>query len=181
MDQNDDGTISIAELSGEMEKHHITFNKVVAEEFINNLIGIKKSESYELESFDSKKMTNDLELKVKKCFIKLYKILTLKKLTLYKTFLAYDTDRSGELGLEEFSKILKRLDASFNEDEVVSVFEFIDTDRSKTIEFDELNSYYSKVNGIPENWDLPSEYKHKTAKKWMFDCHLQSIKINCGL
>ena len=45
-------------------------------------------------------MNNELELKVKKCFVKLYRILTLKKLTLYRTFLAYDADRSGELGLE---------------------------------------------------------------------------------
>jgi len=34
-------------------------------------------------------------MKVKKCFIKLYRILTLKKLTLYRTFVAYDSDKSG--------------------------------------------------------------------------------------
>jgi hypothetical protein len=61
-------------------------------------------------------MNNELELKVKKCFAKLYKILTLKKLTLYKTFLAYDSDRSGVLTIDEFSKIMKRLDTSFNKD-----------------------------------------------------------------
>jgi len=38
------------------------------------------------------------------------------------------------------------------------VFEFIDRDRSKTIEFDELNSMYCKVNGIPQVLDLPQEY-----------------------
>lgn len=45
-------------------------------------------------------MSSELEIKVKKCFIKLYKILTLKKLTLYKTFLAYDSDKSGELTID---------------------------------------------------------------------------------
>ncbi len=59
-------------------------------------------------------MTNELELKVNKCFTKLYQILRLKKLTLYKTFLAYDSDRSGELAIGEFSKIMKRLDSSFS-------------------------------------------------------------------
>lgn len=44
---------------------------------------------------------------------------------------------------------MKRLDGSFTREEVEAVFEFIDKDKSKTIEFDELNSYYCKVNGIP--------------------------------
>ena len=41
------------------------------------------------------RMSNELEYKVKKCFIKLYKILSSKKLTLFKTYSAYDTDKSG--------------------------------------------------------------------------------------
>ena len=45
-------------------------------------------------------MSSELELKVKKCFIKLFKILYSKKLTLFKTFNAYDTDRSGELTVQ---------------------------------------------------------------------------------
>jgi Ca2+-binding EF-hand superfamily protein len=67
-------------------------------------------------------MSSDLEIKVKKCFIKLYRILSSKKLTLYKTFSAYDTDKSGELTIEEFEKIMKRLDNTFTQDEVQSVF-----------------------------------------------------------
>lgn len=51
------------------------------------------------ENFNDK-INGELEVKVKKCFIKLYKILTSKKLTLYKTFSAYDTDKSGELTVE---------------------------------------------------------------------------------
>lgn len=41
------------------------------------------------------RMSNELEYKVKKCFIKLYKIISSKKLTLFKTYSAYDTDKSG--------------------------------------------------------------------------------------
>ncbi len=81
--------------------------------------------------------------------MKLYNILTIKKISLYRTFVAYDADKSGKLGIDEFEKILKRLDGSFTKDEIESIFEFIDKDKSKTIEFDELNSYYCKVNGIP--------------------------------
>lgn len=54
--------------------------------------------------------------------------------------------------------MLKRLDSTFNEDEVQALFEYIDLDHSKTIEFDELNKYYCKVNGIPETLELPPEY-----------------------
>lgn len=98
---------------------------------------------------------------MKKCFVKLFKILSSKKLTLYKTFSAYDTDKSGELTIDEFEKIMKRLDNTFTHEEIVAVFDYIDTDKSKTIEFDELNSYYCKVNGIPESLELPADYKKK--------------------
>lgn len=46
---------------------------------------------------------------------------------------------------------MKRLDSTFTHEEIIAVFDYIDTDKSKTIEFDELNSYYCKVNGIPES------------------------------
>jgi hypothetical protein len=39
---------------------------------------------------------------VKKCFLKLNRILTTKKLTLYATYNAYDTDRNGMLTIMEF-------------------------------------------------------------------------------
>ena len=139
----------------------------MGEDLLNNLIGnlnVKKSESIE-QSFSMTKMSNELEFKVKKCFIKLYKILSSKKLTLYKTFAAYDTDKSGESTIEQFQKIMKRLDNTFSQDEIQGVFEFIDVDHSKTIEFDELNSYYCKVNSIPEALELPPDYFTTKAKK----------------
>lgn len=101
MDSNEDGSISIQEVSSEMEKHHITFHKntETIETLANNIFSVKKSESLE-ESFDAKKIPSELEFKVKKCFVKLFKILSSKKLTLYKTFSAYDTDKSGELTID---------------------------------------------------------------------------------
>ena len=42
-------------------------------------------------------MSSKLEIKVKRCFLKLNKILTNKKLTLFATYNAYDTDRNGQL------------------------------------------------------------------------------------
>jgi hypothetical protein len=50
MDTNADGSISIHELSTEMEKHRISFNKNVAESLENlaamgNMLGVRKSES----------------------------------------------------------------------------------------------------------------------------------------
>lgn len=49
---------------------------------------------------------------------------------------------------------MKKLDATFTDDELSSIFEYIDINHSKTIEFNELNSYYLKVNGIPPTLDL---------------------------
>jgi len=50
MDANDDGSISLKELSSEMEKHHIIFNKNVTENLEsilnnNNTFFVKKSDS----------------------------------------------------------------------------------------------------------------------------------------
>lgn len=89
----------------------------------------------------------------------------MKNLTLYKIFLTYDIDRSGMLSIDEFGKILRRLDTSITEEEVSLVFEFIDTDKSKTVEFDELNSYYCKVNGIPLAMDLPADYQQQRIQQ----------------
>jgi hypothetical protein len=165
MDSNDDGSISMQELSAEMEKHFINFNKgAELEAMISHCsnFAVKKAESLQEESFDARKIPSELEFKVKKCFVKLFKILSSKKLTLYKTFSAYDTDKSGELTINEFEKIIKRLDSSFKLEEIEAVFDFIDTDHSKTIEFDELNSYYCKVNAIPEILELPPDYHPKS-------------------
>ena len=70
---------------------------------------------------------------MKKCFVKLYRILTTKNLTLYKTFYAYDTDKNGQLTIVEFEKIMRRLDTSFTEDEIKTIFQIIDTDHSNTV------------------------------------------------
>ena len=94
-------------------------------------------------------------MKVKKCFLKLHRILTSKKLTLFATYNAYDTDRNGQLTVSEFERILKRLDTSFTSEEIASVFNFIDTDGSKSLDFLELNSYYCKVNGIADTMEIP--------------------------
>ena len=49
--------------------------------------------------------------------------------------------------------MISRLDPSFNEEDVHILFDYIDTDHSKSIEFDELNAYYCKVNGLPLTFD----------------------------
>ena len=49
-------------------------------------------------------------------------------------------------------------------DEIQAIFDLIDEDGSKTVEFDELNNYYCKVNGIPVNMHLPKEYRENKKK-----------------
>jgi len=57
--------------------------------------------------------------------------------------------------------MISRLDSTFTEDDIVSIFDAIDVDHSKTIEFDELNAYYCKVNGLPFSLD-----QGEVAPKW---------------
>lgn len=44
---------------------------------------------------------------------------------------------------------MNKLDKTMPNEEILEAFNLIDEDGSKTIEFDELNKYYCKVNGIP--------------------------------
>lgn len=50
---------------------------------------------------------------------------------------------------------MKNLDPSFTMEEIKSIFTLIDSDESNTVQFDELNNYFCKVNGIPVNRHLP--------------------------
>jgi hypothetical protein len=42
------------------------------------------------------------------------------------------------------------MDAGFTRKDVEEVFDYVDTDKSKSVEFSELRSFYCKINGIPE-------------------------------
>lgn len=75
---------------------------------------------------------------------------------------------------------MKRLDNTFSGEEIRGVFEFIDVDHSKTIEFDELNSYYCKVNGIPETLELPPDYYQKAKKKYWYHYIIQRFSTQDG-
>ena len=101
----------------------------------------------------------ELEAKAKLCFTKLFKVLRYKKMPLRKLFNTYDKDGQGNMNFECFSKMISGLKQEISEVEMQALFDFIDIDGSKTIEFDEVYPYYCKVNGIPENLD---EFAGKT-------------------
>ena len=70
-------------------------------------------------------------------------------MTLQKVFNDFDKQKDGKLSENQFFKMMNKLDKTMPNDEILEAFNLIDEDGSKTIEFDELNKYYSKVNGIP--------------------------------
>ena len=80
-------------------------------------------------------------------------MLSYKKISLKRTFEAYDKEGQGNLSFECFKNMVSRLDPSFTDEDVQMIFDVIDTDRSKSIEFDELNTYFCKVNGLPSDFD----------------------------
>lgn len=138
-----------------MEKHYISFSKLgLDKQGEGGGLQMKKAES--VECLENKKMSSDLESRVKKCFEKLYRILKSKRITLYRTFQAYDQERRGLLTPAEFQRILLKLDPTFTNEETQAVFEFVDIDHSNTIEFEELRSVYCKINGIPETLEDPT-------------------------
>jgi hypothetical protein len=85
-----------------MEKNHINLTS----DCQNRLVDVILLENHSFqreEMFEEKKwISSELELKARKCFAKLFHILTMKKLTLYRTFVAYDPKRNGSLSIDEF-------------------------------------------------------------------------------
>lgn len=138
MDTDGDGKVSMEQLETEMKKHRISFNK-------NSETKVNQTGSYKV---NTDQVSENLEIRIQRCFIKLHEILSTKQLTLMATFQAYDTDRNGELKISEFERIIKRLDTSFSEEEIIAAFNMLDKSCSKTITFQELNEYYSSVNGL---------------------------------
>lgn len=67
-----------------------------------------------------------------------------------KTFQAYDKEGKGNLSFDSFRHMLSRLDGTISEEDAKAVFDVIDADSSNSIEFDELNAYYCKVNSLPQ-------------------------------
>ena len=53
--------------------------------------------------------------------------------------------------------MLKQLSQEIDNDQIDAAFDLIDEDKSNSVEFDELNSYFSKVNGIPQHLNKPQE------------------------
>ena len=164
MDVNKDGKVSLEELEIQFKKHSIPLTSQFEDRIpflLKKMVSIE--EDTELSMGSEKNISSELEKKINVAFHKLEHTLQRKNLTLYQVFTAYDGDKSGQLDLKEFSKIMKRLDPGFQDEEIENIFFLVDTDKSKTIEFDELNSYFCKINGLPESMHAPSG--HFSRKK----------------
>ena len=102
MDINGDGSISLKELSAELEKYQICLTskhrKVVPLKILKtNSVDTMSLDEDSMDMCSQDKWDEEFEKKVRHCFNKLYQIISNKGLTLYKTFNAYDMDKSGEL------------------------------------------------------------------------------------
>ena len=120
MDANGDGSISLKEVSTEFEKNSIPLASVFGNKLpfmLKKLVSIDE-EPEEMGLNENNKINPELEKKIQNCFQRLRTILEKKSLTLYKVYSAYDGDKSGELDFIEFSKIIKRLDPSFSQEEL---------------------------------------------------------------
>lgn len=74
--------------------------------------------------------------------------MTKNNLLLQQVYGAYDIDNSGDMTIKEFSRIIKKLDDTFSENEIIEAFRLIDTSHDGSISFDEFNRYFCKCVGV---------------------------------
>jgi len=77
-------------------------------------------------------------------FVKLSHKLKMRGITLQQVFDAYDINHDGDISLLEFRRIMTRLDNTMSDEDVMMAFRLIDRDSSKTITFDEFETYYKR-------------------------------------
>lgn len=96
-------------------------------------------------------VSEEIQLKVSKCFTRLYRIIKKNNISLRKVFNDFDKSKEGKLSEKQFIHMMQKLDKQMREDEIMEAFNTIDEDGSKTLQFQELNRYYCKVNGVPDD------------------------------
>ncbi len=77
---------------------------------------------------------------------------------------------------------MEKLDKTMPNDEIIEAFNLIDEDGSKTIEYEELNKYYCKVNGIPyntghQNEPMDIEYNYMNMSQQSMSQSNKSFKL----
>ena len=100
---------------------------------------------------ETAKMSEETEKKIRGCFVKLLRILQSKNMILEDAFTKFDKGKNGKLTRSEFKSMIFQVTSELGEEEINGAFDLIDTDNSNSLDFDELNKYFSKVNGIPEH------------------------------
>lgn len=140
-DTDNSSSISVTEL-----KHMLLENGIKLGKQFNTMPMFERKNT---ETFD--RISYEASAKIQSCFQKLYKIVSRNKLSLWKVFSDFDK-KKGSLTFEEFRLLVRKLSGStidIADEEIRSGFALIDEDNSNSIEFSELNKYYSKINGVP--------------------------------
>lgn len=83
--------------------------------------------------------------------------MTKNNILLYQVYDAYDINKDGDMTIKQFSRIIKKLDDSFTEQQIAISFKIVDTSQNGSISFDEFNKYFCKCVGVAvkaqgKNW-----------------------------
>lgn len=74
--------------------------------------------------------------------------MTNKGIYLHQVYDAYDVNKDGDMTVVELSRILRKLDETFSEEEMRISFDIIDISSNGSISFDEFHQYFCKCVGI---------------------------------
>ena len=121
-------------LNGEI-KDFTELDKIKVDEFIHSKNNLKKK--YE----DKKKLNQGLmqDMRLLEIISEIKEQITKKKIDIKKLFDELDKNKNGELSLEEFKKIFKKLDLEeINDEDIFYIITYIDTNEDSKLQYKEF-------------------------------------------
>ena len=146
IDTDDSNTISLSELQVVLTSYQIPMKSVAVPNFAKKIS--MDSSGQQNGTTQGLETRNAVQQKLVTAFKKLDEKMTKNSLSLQQVYDAYDVDKSGDMTLKEFARIIKKLDDSLSDEEVKTAFLVIDTSENRSISFEEFNRYFCKCVGV---------------------------------
>ena len=113
--------------------------------------------SHELfgDCFDYRRKRTIFETKANKIGAKLGNIVKTKNVDVFKLFKSIDNNKNGKLEIDEFARLMSKIDETLKREEIEYIFNKVDNDHSNYIDFDEFQKWLTSEEKNDSNTRSP--------------------------